>query len=257
MVKGLYTSATGMINEQRRVDILSNNLANASTNGYKAEGSTSEAFKDVLAYKIKDTSEASLRKRLGSMNMGVKIGETYTDYSQGAFKQTDNEYDMAISGNGFFAIEFTNKQGETSTMYTRDGSFVLNSQGYLVNKNGDFVLSDKGTTIKLNPEIESTFNVNGNIYQNGALVATVQIADFVNYDYLSKYGETYYSPIEGIEEQETDATIVSGYVETSNVQTVKEMVNLINYQRAYETNQKMIQAHDSTLDTAVNSLGKV
>lgn len=257
MVKGLYTASTGMINEQRRVDVLANNLANVSTAGYKAEGSTSESFKDVLAVKIKDTSEYGLHKRLGKMSPGVKIGETYTDYSEGAFHTTSNETDMAISGKGFFAIEFTNKSDETKTMYTRDGNFVINTAGELVNKNGDYVLDSKGKHIKLDPLTHVTVDINGVIYQNGEEVAQVGVVDFEDYNYLEKYGENYFMTVDGAKETETNATVYNGMIESSNVQTAKEMVNLINYQRAYETNQKMIQAHDETLQVAVNDLGKV
>ena len=257
MVKGLYTSATGMINEQRRVDVLANNLANSSTTGYKAEGSTSESFYDVLAYKIKDTSEPFAARRLGEMNLGVKIGETYTDYSEGSFVTTNNDYDMALSGKGFFAIEFTSKAGEVSTKYTRAGDFIVNTKGELVNKNGDYVLDINGQHIILDPLVKPTMGLDGTIYQNGNAVAKIQVQDFEDYNYLKKYGENYYDAIEGATPIESTATIYNGMLEASNVQTVKEMVNLINYQRAYDTNQKMIQAHNETLDVAVNQLGKV
>ncbi|MBO4267015.1 MAG: flagellar hook-basal body protein [Lachnospiraceae bacterium] len=257
MVKGLYTAATGMVNEQRRVDVLANNLANSSTTGFKAEGSTSEAFYDVLAYKIKDTSEPFFARKLGAMNLGVKIGETYTDYSEGSFVTTNNDYDMAIAGKGFFAIEFTAKDGTVSTKYTRAGDFIVNTNGELVNKNGDYVLDTNGQHIKLDPLVKPTMGLNGTIYQNGNAVATIQVQDFEDYNYLKKYGENYYDTVEGVTPIESTATIYSGMLEASNVQTVKEMVNLINYQRAYDTNQKMIQAHNETLDVAVNQLGKV
>ena len=257
MVKGLYTAATGMVNEQRRVDVLANNLANSSTTGFKAEGSTSESFYDVLAYKIKDTSEPFAARRLGAMNLGVKIGETYTDYSEGSFVTTNNDYDMALSGKGFFAIEFTSKQGEVSTKYTRAGDFIVNTKGELVNKNGDFVLDINGQHIILDPIVKPTMGLDGTIYQNGNAVATIQVQDFEDYNYLKKYGENYYDAVEGATPIESTATIYNGMLEASNVQTVKEMVNLINYQRAYETNQKMIQAHNETLEVAVNDLGKV
>ena len=156
MVKGLYAAYTGMINEQNRMDVLTNNLANAATTGYKKEGATSQAFNDVLAYKIKDTSEyVNLAKRIGTMNLGVKIGENYTDYSQGAFRVTENTFDLAISGSGFFTVEFTNKAGVTSTKYTRDGSFTLTREGYLVTKDGDYVLSNTGNRIRLDPTQEA------------------------------------------------------------------------------------------------------
>ena len=136
MVKGLYTAYTGMINEQKRLDVLSNNLANADTNGYKKEGTTSQTFADELAIKIKDTSSYGLAQKLGTISMGVHIGETYTDYSTGSFKVTDNSTDFAIKGDGFFAIAYTDKQGNSSVKYTRDGAFTVNTQGYLVTKDG-------------------------------------------------------------------------------------------------------------------------
>lgn len=113
MLKGLYTAYTGMINEQNRMDVLTNNLANSATIGFKKEGSTSQSFSDVLAYKIKDSSEnPNIARNIGYNTPGVKIGENYTDYSQGAFRATENNLDVALSGDGFFAIEFTNKAGE-------------------------------------------------------------------------------------------------------------------------------------------------
>ncbi|MDE6911643.1 MAG: flagellar hook-basal body complex protein, partial [Lachnospiraceae bacterium] len=114
MLRGLYTAYTGMLNEQYRMDIMSNNLANADTTGFKKEGSTSQAYSEVMAVKIKDVTEnPNTPKRLGNMSLGVKIGETYTDFSQGSLRDTGNTYDIAIGGDGFFNIEFTSKSGET------------------------------------------------------------------------------------------------------------------------------------------------
>ena len=174
MVKGLYTAYTGMLNEQHRMDTLTNNLANAATTGFKKEGTTAQSFNDVLGYKIKDTSEHNIPKRLGALNLGVKIGENYTDYSQGSFKATENTFDLALSGEGFFEIEFKNKAGEVSTKYTRDGSFTQDEEGYLVTKDGDFVLGTQGQHIKLNPLEETTIDRTGKIFQNNVEVAQIQ-----------------------------------------------------------------------------------
>ena len=144
MVKGLYTAHMGMVNQQHRLDTITNNMANANTYGYKTEGATSQSFDDVYAVKIKDSSENYANRRIGGMSMGVQIGETYTDYSQGGFQQTEEPFDYALADNGFFKISFTNKAGETSIKYTRDGSFTLNREGYLVTKDGDFVLDKIG-----------------------------------------------------------------------------------------------------------------
>ena len=254
MVKGLYSAYTGMINEQNRMDVMTNNLANASTVGFKKEGTTSQSFNDVLAVKIKDESVGlSNVQRIGVNTPGVKIGENYTDYSQGSYRVTGNTYDLALAGDGFFAIEFTNKAGETSTKYTRAGQFTLNRDGYLVTQEGDYVLDTNSRRIQLDTLLDSSINTNGSITQNGQTVAQIQVTDFADYDYLEKYGETYYQPIEGAEQIASDA----GYLEMSNVQTVSEMVNMITITRAYESNQKIMQTMDNTLDIAVNQLGRL
>lgn len=258
MLKGLYTAYTGMLNEQNRMDIMTNNLANADTIGFKKEGATSQAFDEVLAYKIKDTSEAgNLPKKLGNMSLGVKIGENYVDYSQGGIKETGNVLDLAISGNGFFTVEYTNKAGETSTMYTRDGNFTMNAQGYLVTQDGDYVLGERGRRIKLSTTDDISIDRDGNIYQAGENVGTLQITDFEDYNYLERYGENYFQAVEGAEEIDSEADIQSGYLEMSNISVVTEMVNMITIQRQYEANQKLITTYDSTLENAVNQTGKV
>lgn len=258
MLKGLYTAYTGMINEQHRMDTMTNNLANATTNGYKKEGATSQSFDSVLAYKIKDTSETpNLPNQIGAMSLGVKIGENYVDYSGGPFKVTDNPLDLALSENGFFAIEFTNKAGETSTKYTRDGNFTMTTRGELVTQDGDFVLGSGGRHIRLNPNEPVTINRMGEIYQGDAYVDTIMVADFDDYNYLERYGENYFQPVDGAELIPAETDVYSGYLEMANISVVTEMVNMITIQRQYEANQKVITTYDSTLDDAVNQTGRI
>ena len=256
MVKGLYTAYTGMINEQHRMDVLTNNLANAATVGFKKEGATSQSFDEVLAYKIKDTTDPNWARPLGNISLGVKIGENYTDYSQGSLRDTGNTYDVAISGSGFFAVEFLSKNGVRSTKYTRDGSFILNKDGYLVTKDGDYVLGTN-VRIRLNPLLPTSIDQAGNIVQNNVRVSTFDIVDFQDYNYIEHYGENYYQPVEGYQEKEGDYKIMSGYLEMSNMSVVTEMVNMIAVSRAYETNQKVVQTYDGSLEIAANQLGKV
>lgn len=267
MVKGLYTAWTGMVNEMNRLDVITNNLANADTNGYKKEGATAEAFETELALKIKDSSvPGGLPKGLGGVNMGVKIGETYTDYTQGGFRVTDNKYDCAIDGNGFFAISFTDKQGNTSVKYTRDGAFTISTDGYLRTKDGDYVLNQNGAQtgnpgannyIQLDPNQDFSIDKHGFISQNGQIVGQIGLVDFENYDFLSKYGENMYDLVEGGQVIDAEGMIEQGCLEASNVQVVDEMVSMITIARAYESNQKLIQTFDSMLDKAVNQIGKV
>ena len=243
MLRGLYTAYTGMLNEQYRMDIMSNNLANADTTGFKKEGSTSQAYDEVMAVKIKDLSEnPNVPKRLGNMSLGVKIGETFTDFSQGSLRITENPYDLALGGDGFFNIEFTNKSGETSTKYTRDGGFTLTKEGWLVTKDGDYVLGEAGR-IQLNTTAASTV-----IDRAGNLAASLNITEFEDTNYLTHYGETMWDAKEGaVSHDAEDANIYQGYLEMSNANVVKEMVNMITISRQYEANQKMITTFDDTL----------
>lgn len=264
MVKGLYTAYTGMINEQRRMDILTNNLANADTNGYKKEGATSQTFADELAIKIKDSSVYGVPQRLGDVSLGVHIGETYTDYTSGNFRITDNQADFALRGDGFFAIAFTDKAGNASVKYTRDGAFVVNTQGYLVTKDGDYVLNmndarngNANGRIQVNPNVKIVVDEFGNIFQNNQQVANIGFVDFEDYNYLAKYGENMYDLVDGGTVIASDAQIEQGVIESSNVNVVSEMVEMISVSRAYQAGQKMINAIDQTLDKAVNEVGKV
>lgn len=258
MVKGLYTAYTGMINQEHRMDVLTNNLANADTNGFKKEGATSQSFSDMLAYKIKDVSEgAHLVRRLGVNNPGVKIGENYTDFSQGPLQVTNNTFDLALTDRGFFAIEFTNKRGDTSVKYTRDGNFTLTQEGYLVTQEGDAVLGTDGNPIQIDPILDTVIDNSGRIIQDGSVVATIQVTDFEDYNYLEHYGENYYQPIDGATETEPLARIYSGYLEKSNMSIVTEMVNMITVARQYDSNQRVITTFDGTLEIAANQLGKL
>lgn len=266
MVKGLYTAHTGMVNEMNRLDILSNNLANADTTAYKKEGTTSTTFADELAFRIRDTADSGLPKRLGGITYCTTLGQVYTDYSTGNMKVTDNDTDFAINGNGFFAIAFTNKAGETSVKYTRDGAFTVNSDGYLVTKDGDYVLNANGAQtgnaaqanyVRVDPNAKLQVNALGQIYQDNNLVDTIGLVDFDNYDYIEKYGENLYNLVDGGQVVASDATVEQGTLETSNVNVVSEMVNMITIQRAYEAGQKVVTSIDETLDTAVNQVGKV
>ena len=187
MVKGLYTAHTGMVNEMKRLDILANNLANADTTAYKKEGTTSRTFADEMSLRIKDSSNMGIPKKLGDITYGVHLGQVYTDYSTGNFKVTDNTTDFAIEGNGFFAVAFTDKQGNTSVKYTRDGAFTVNKEGYLVTKDGDYVLNATGAMngdpgqnnyIRLDPNASITVNKLGYVMQNNQIVGTIGMVDY-------------------------------------------------------------------------------
>ena len=265
MIKGLYTAHTGMVNEMNRLDVLTNNLANADTIAYKKEGTTSRTFADELAIKIKDTSDFNMPKKLGTVSLVTHLGQVYTDYSTGSFKVTDNETDFGLDGQGFFAVAFTNKDGETSVKYTRDGNFVVDKDGFLRTKDGDFVLNAEGALngdpseanfVRLDTQAAFAVDELGYIYQNEELVGTLGVVDFEDYDYIEKYGENLYNLVEGGVVKESLASVRQGMLETSNVNVVDEMVDMIAIQRAYDVGQKVITSIDETLAQTVK-LGKV
>lgn len=258
MIRGLYTAYTGMLNQQYRLDTITNNLANSATTGYKREGATSLTFDEVMGVKIKDSSVSYMNQNIGTMNLGVKIGENYTDYGQGSFRETSNTYDFALEGNGFFSVLFANKNGEESIKYTRDGSFVTDAEGVLRTKDGDYLLSDSGNPITL-PEQAGEVVVDdaGNIYADGEFVDKIGVTDFEDYNYLKKYGENMYETVDGAVEKPAAAMVKQGFLEMSNINVISEMVEMITITRAYESNQKMEQTVDSMLEKSVNTIGKL
>ena len=257
MVRGLYTAYTGLVNQQKRLDVVSNNLANSATTGYKKEGCTTQSFDEVMATKVKDSSEAYVNRNIGNLTLGAKIGETYTNYDQGSFKNTGNTLDLALNGEGFFAISFTSKDGVTSTKYTRDGSFTMTKEGNLVTKDGDFVLNDGGSEIIIPTNAsEITVNELGDIYADGEYVDTLSLVDFDDKNYLTKYGDNMYDTVDGYQNSDDIPTVVQGYLEMSNVNVVSEMVDMITISRTFEANQKLVNAIDDSLAKTVQ-LGSV
>lgn len=257
MIRGLYTAHTGMLNEQNRLDVITNNLANAATTGYKKEGMTNQSFDDVLTVKLNDNSVGALDETIGSMSLGVKAGEVYTDYSQGSLRETGSTYDMALEGNGFFTVAVKDAQGNDTMMYTRDGSFKLNSEGYVVDSEGNHLMSESGYLQIPNTSGSVGIDGQGNVVQDGETIDRLLLVDFEDYNYLNKYGYNLYKAVDGATEREASCTLHQGFTEQSNVNSVYEMVQMISITRAYEANQKVMNTVDTMLDKAVNSVGNV
>ena len=243
-----------MYNEQKRLDVISNNLANSATVGFKKEGATSQSFDDVLAIKVRDDHGDAY---IGNMSLGVKIGEVYTDYSQGSVRETGNTYDLAIDGSGFFTIDYTDANGNTSTRYTRAGEFLITKEGYVVTSEGQHLMGESQWLQVPVDVVEVMVDTDGTVYADGTAVDKVRLTDFEDYNYLKKFGETMYQPVQGAVEKDATGSILQGFTEQSNVNVVSEMVNLINITRAYEANQKVIKAMDDLLQIDVSSVGKV
>ena len=257
MLRSLYTGWTGMYTEQKRLDVISNNMANATTVGYKKEGVTNQSFDESLTIKIRDESANWQKEKIGHMPLGVKIGEVYTEYTQGSLRETNNTYDLALDGAGFFVVRVTDRAGNDHESLTRAGSFHITRDGYIVDVDGNHLQSEAGDLQVSVDAGQVVIDTDGAVYEDGVLVDQLILKDYENYDYLKKFGDTYYREVPGATEKDVTGVVRQGYTEQSNVNVVSEMVSLINITRAYEANQKVIKSVDSVMELAVSSVGKV
>ena len=259
MIRGLYTSGYGMMTLNRKMDVLSNNLANVDTNGFKKDGVIFEEFSDVLAKRIYDYQNipSGAPANIGNMTLFNDIAMVHTDYTQGSLENTNLKTDLAINGDdtAFFSVAVQGTDGNFHEYYTRDGSFKLDAQGRLVTKDGYAVMGTKGA-ITLDGS-DFTVNSKGEIVQNDVLVDTLKIRKIDNPETLRKFGMNLLSTTQESTDGTFSGEVVQGFVERSNVDSVKEMVDMISLLRSYEANQKMIQYQDATLDKAVNEIGRV
>lgn len=248
MVKGLYTAASSMMATRRNLDLISNNLANANTTGYKKEAGIKESFPEVL---INRMERGNKNKSLGSLGTGVKLKKSYTNFNEGSLKSTGNQLDLAIKGNGFFTV-----RTPEGNRYTRNGNFSLNSEGQLVTQAGYQVLGENSDSLQVDQGTKVYVNRNGKLMINGFNQGTLQIVDFNNKSLLQKQGENLYKKGDAREISINNYQIVQGYLEQSNVKVVEEMAKMIETNRLYEANQKVIQTLDNTLGKAVNQVGR-
>lgn len=257
MIRGWYTGASGMNAQQNRLDAISNNLANVDTAGYKRDITVSKSFSELLirrtnfdgVYKIQNgMGSADAAPVIGKLGVGVETNENYTDFSQGSFKITNTKTDTALNGKGFYAVE--TPLGER---YTRNGNFYIGKEGILETKDGYPVLGEKGIIHVENDRF--TVNEDGVlISEDGNEIDRFKVVRFDNERYLNKMGESLYSSndISGpahIAEGNERPSFLQGYSETSNVNVVNEMVQMIEVNRAYEANQKTITSEDSMMGT--------
>ncbi len=260
MNRSLYTGGVGMITQMKSMDVISNNIANVNTTGYKADGVATRSFDEELMLRINDQKTLgnftpNMRpQQVGHMNMGVTIDENYTNFSNGGLQRTEGTLDLAIDGDGFFTVQKIDKNGEAVEMYTRDGSFTVDNENRLMTKDGYFVVGENGpiTLGKGVPVIDK----DGAILEDGAVLDQIKVVTVENKDYLRKYGDNLYSKLDGIDTIKANAMVRQGYVESSNANPAKEMVNLINISRLYEANQKVVTTSDTLMGKAANDIAR-
>lgn len=254
MVRGLYTSGWSMLALNKKMDVLTNNLANVSTAGYKKDTVVLEGFPKLLAERLHDNTNGIARGvPVGELSFSNDVGEVYTYFNQGTLLKTDNSLDMSIKDDGraFFTIAVPGR----GQFYTRDGSFKLNADGQLVTGKGYYVLGQNGI-IHLNGS-DFTVTEDGTIIQDGQVVDRLLITQFQNPDSLRKNGENLFSASPNSAVEGFSGTVLQNYVEQSNAEAVREMVDMISLMRSYEANQRVITAIDETLGKAVNDIGRV
>lgn len=253
MIRGLYTSGWSMMANARKMDVITNNLANANTNGFKKDGVVFESFPEALTQRIKDTNGNN--SAIGSMSLGSDVGEIHTYNNPGQAVKTDRNLDFSINdnGNSYFAIGVTQPNGDIQEYYTRDGAFSLDALGRLVNKDGNIVMGQNGA-ITLKGDNFSVLS-DGKIIQNNNQVGAIKIVTFTNPETLRKFGNNMVNTTGQTVQAPFTGQVMQGYIEQSNVNVVKEMVDMISVTRAYEASQKALQAQDGTLEKAVNEVG--
>ncbi len=256
MLRGMYSSISAMINLQASQSVITNNMANINTTGFKGETLVSKSFDElVLSNRDKYVNGQGKKQDLGSLNPGVRIDEVTTNYTQGTIVSTDNDTDFAINGKGFFTIE--DRAG--NRRYTRDGVFKVNSMGYLVTTSGDSVLGVNQVTNALEPIYVGNQKISmdnrNNILLDSRVAYRFNIVDFQDYNTLNKVGQNQF---EGNNEVVVNNYNIQNKVkETSNVDLIDVTSALMSNMRAFEANQKVVQIMDATLSKIANEVGSI
>ena len=277
MFKGFYTAASGMLAQQRRTELLANNLANANTVGYKEDQASVRAFPAMLLSNyekmnlpVDESLSINRSKYVGTLNTGVYVQETIPSFIQGDLKTTDNSTDIAIADQAMPTDPETNQAGtvlftvETpdGVRYTRNGNFTLDGSGYLTTANGYYVLNENGERILLDSD-NFTVNAEGEITEgtitNGRIGMSFSAEPSGQ---LIKEGDGLYRFNEGelpsaYTLNNVQFSLKQGAIEQSNVDSSRTMTDMMAAYRTFEANQKIVQAYDQSMQKTVNEIGKL
>ena len=248
MNRGLYIAGTGMMLQRRRMETITNNIANADTTGFRRENLISHSFDEVMINRINDARAPGYTAEVGPLRFGTQTEQIYIDFSTGSLEQTERTTDLALAGDAFFVIG--TPDGER---YTKAGAFYIDNLGYLVDGDGNFLLSDNGPIYVGGPNF--TVDTLGGISADGEYLGNIRVVSFEDNGTLRKQGDNLLyaeaAPIEGGE-----YSIYQGYLENSNVDVAREMVDMLTVFRAYETNQRMLTMVDEINGKAVNDIAR-
>ena len=250
MIKGFYNLTSGMLSQGRRLDVVANNMTNISTAGYKAEHYTDRTFDEVMVTRIGNKIKTPYETLETYQSHILAPDELYTDFSQSSFEETNLPLDFAIQGEGFFAIETVD-----GVAYTRAGSFTLDNEGYLCLSELGRVLDREGNPIQL-PTDKLDVDAQGNLStQGGEYLATLGVFMFPDNGELER---TPYGLFTGEGAQLNDQVVIHHkWVERSNVNMIKEMVNMMTTQRALQSAAQLSKIYDQVINRAVNDIGRL
>ncbi len=259
MMQSLYTASTGMLGMQTQIDTTANNIANVNTIGFKkSRAEFADLMYNVMEYAGTSTSDVTKSPTGIEVGLGSRATAINKIFAEGALKQTDNQLDVAITGNGFFKMELP----DGTEVYSRNGAFKIDENGTMVNSDGytlvpQIVIPPDATNISIGTDGTVT------VVQPGQTQATqvgqVQTTNFINPAGLHSLGDNLYietdssgQPVEGTPGIDGLGTLRQGFVELSNVELVVELTDLITGQRAYDSNSKVITTSDEMLQTVNN-----
>ena len=247
MIKGIYASGAGMQPRMARLEVLANNIANVNTTGFKKDNLFVQAMNNA------EQAKASADGELKGLD-----SKQFTDFSEGSFVETKNPLDIAIQGRGFFAVE--TPQG---IRYTRNGNFTLAVDGTVVNGQGYPVLTTSGKIqipqAQKAAETSISINQHGDISVGNVQLGRLRVADFENLNDLKKAGQSIFvteAKEKPVNADGNSVIVRQGYLEESNVEGIHEMIQLVELTRSFETDQRTLQAQDTTLERAID-IGRV
>lgn len=251
MLRSLYIAGTGMITQRAKMDVITNNIANMDTVGFKGDEMISRSFSDLLLNEINDPDIVNQRREVGPLNTGIHVDQVFTDFSAGPLEETDLQTDLAIQSDGFFAV--STPQG---VRYTRSGNFTVNSNGYLVTQEGYYVLGQNGGNLQVGTG-DFTVAGDGTITAEGRNAGKLRLVTFENLTDLRKTGNNLYTTYNNAQPVDVaNPDIKQGWQETSNVDMATVMVNMLSTQRNYQSNQQIVKMVDETLAKTVNEIAK-
>lgn len=244
MLRGMYVSASGMNTQIRKQEVISNNLANVDTPGFKKESLVVDSFSRIMVSRMNDCQDQGAAPVIGNISAGSNPLGTVTDFSEGKLVETGRPLDFALQGKGFFQV-----QTPQGLRYTRQGSFVVSGQGQLVTTEGYPVMGENGP-IELG--LDAYIGTGGEVVEEGTIVNRMTLVNCAPQD-LVKEGESLYALNEGAQIfPGENLSLTQGFLESSNVNPVAEMVDMISGMRAYEANQKALISQDSTLGSLIS-----